>query len=716
MTIRTVKTFCRTCSGHCGMELDVENGRIVQVRGDKEHPLTKGYFCVKGLASADLHNGEGSDPRLKMSKKRLEDGRFVDIDVETAQDEIADRLRQVIDRHGPGSVAVWVGTASYMGSGILTTQGMLKSLMAEIGTPNLFSGMTLDQSAKWVTALRMGAFATGKRLVHQLDALMLVGANPVVSHQGSPVNPSSAWNPGKALRDARKNGMKLVVVDPRQTETARLADIHLQIIPGQDAALMAGLIRILLDKGWYDKAFCDRFTDHLDVLRLAVTEFDLESVSRRTGVSAELIAQTAQILGQSKRVGIGSGTGSNMAPNCNLSEHLTEALNAICGGYKRAGETLATPGFININCAKEGVYPPSRAWKNEPHFSSQGAGRMMGEFPSALLPQAILDGKIKAFIVVGGNPALAISNPKKTMAALKQLELLVSIDPRLNETGELSHYIIAPALPYEKHDVPVLIESWAPVPFLQYAPPALEKPPGVIEDWEFFWGLAKRLGKQLTLKIAPYGAEYGLIPGGLKIDMQNKPDSEDLLAWACSNAPISYADLKQHSGAVSPMVTPVVIQPANATDSARLDLMPEDVVQELRGYKAKQTDQKQEYLLCCRRVLENMNSAFRLNERSTARYETSRLFMNPEDMAAAGLKDHQSVEVQSAHGKISGLLSGDRTLRRGVVSMTHHWAAKAGARDGHTGNLVSVDPSDLSSISYMPHQSALPVNVVALAA
>ena len=711
MTIKTVKSFCRSCAGHCGMEFDVEDGRIVKARGDKEHPLTKGYFCVKGMASVDLHNGTGADQRLRTSKKRLADGSFVDIGAEAALDEIAARLRQIITTHGPASVAVWTGTTSYMGSGMLTTQSMLKSLMAEIGTPHLLSAMTLDQSAKWVTALRMGAFATGKRFTSQgLDVLMLSGANPVISHQGTPLNSASGWNPGKALRDAQRNGTKLVVVDPRRTETARLADLHLQIIPGQDAALMAGLIKILLDNGWHDKEFCDRFVDHLDVLHQAVAEFDLPSVARRTGLPAEQIEQVAHWLRQPKKVSIGSGTGHNMASNCNLSEHLTESLNAICGGYRRAGEQAAA-GFVNINCAQERVYPPMRTWEAGPRFSSAAAGRMMGEFPAALLPQAIMEGQIKALLVVGANPAVCISDPHKTRAALRNLDLLVTVDPRMTETSELSHYVIAPALPYEKADCAALTESWGIVPFMQYTAPVLEKPPGVIEDWEFVWGLAKRLGVQLTLKIGPYGAEYALIPGGLKVDMRSKPDVDEFFSWAYRNAPVSYVELKRRACAFSPDVAPVLIQPADPDHTARLDLMPADVRQELQDYSSKMSDANFDYLLCSRRLLEIMNSSFRLNERIKARYTTNRLFMNPDDIAAAGLADGQEVEIQSKHGSITGLLWADRTLRRGVVSMTHHWGAEQASRDRHTANLVSIDPRDLSTISYMPHQSAIPVNV-----
>jgi anaerobic selenocysteine-containing dehydrogenase len=328
-----------------------------------------------------------------------------------------------------------------------------------------------------------------------------------------------------------------------------------------------------------------------------------------------------------------------------------------------------------------------------------------------LLPQAIFEGQIKALIVVGANPAVSISDPKKTRAALEHLDLLVTVDPRMTETSELSDYVIAPALPYEKPDIAALTESWGIVPFMQYTPAVLPMPKGVIEDWEFVWGLAKRLGVQLTLKAGAYGAEYASIPGGLKVDMQNKPDADEFFSWAYSRAPVSYAEMKRHAGAISPDVAPTIIRAADPQSSARLDLMPSDVAQELQDYLLKAGESGYGYLLCSRRLLEIMNSSFRLNERVKSRYQTNRLFMNPDDMAAADLRDGQAVEIQSKHGKITGLVARDPTLRRGVVSMTHHWAAVQGARDGHTANLVSIDPRDLSTISYMPHQSAIPVNL-----
>ncbi len=325
--------------------------RIVKARGDKEHPLTKGYFCVKGMASVDLHNGTGADQRLKTSKKQLADGSFVDIDAEAALDEIALRLREIITTHGPAESGGL--DRHHQLYGRWNAHDTEHAQVADVGDRDSASDLGHDTGSirEMGDVLRMGAFATGKRFTSQdLDA------SDAHRHQSRDLSPGYTAELGQRLESrqgvagCQRNGTKLIVVDPRKTETARLADMHLQIIPGQDAALMAGLIKILLDNGWHDKEFCDRFVDHLDDLHRAVAEFDLHSVARRTGLPAHLIEETAQVLRHARKVSIGSGTGHNMASNCNLSEHLTEALNAICGGYRRAGEQAAA-GFVNVSCA-----------------------------------------------------------------------------------------------------------------------------------------------------------------------------------------------------------------------------------------------------------------------------------------------------------------------------------------------------------------------------
>ena len=286
--MQTYKTFCRNCTGVCGLEVSVDQARITAVRADRDHPITRGYHCVKASMSADLANGV--EPRLLNSLQRQDDGTFTTIDAEVALDDIAGRLRALVDRHGPRSVALFYGTGAYSNS--LATP-LAKSFMHALGSPNWFSTMTIDQSAIWVTMLRMGYMASGKPLPTEVDTLLLVGNNPLVSHQ------ITGHNPSKLLREMRTRGARVIVVDPRTTETARYADMHLQLVPGEDVTLLAGMIRLILSNEWYDKAFCVRFADGLDALRVVVDPYTPERVERRCGIPPEqLLAATRAFAGR----------------------------------------------------------------------------------------------------------------------------------------------------------------------------------------------------------------------------------------------------------------------------------------------------------------------------------------------------------------------------------------------------------------------------------
>ena len=234
---KVAQTYCRNCPAACGLLVETEGNRVTSVRGDREHALSGGYMCIKGAMSGELH---AIDAAARKPRKRLVDGGFVEMDVERLLDEIHAALTQIIERHGPETVALYHGTGVKM-----NTLGMmaLKPWLRELGSPYLYSSSTIDQSAKWVTAGRMGVFPTGKPMFGESDVMMLVGMNPAVSHMGMFVLPFSY--PLRAVRDARRKGAKLIVVDPRQTETARHADIHLQIKPGEDVALFAGMIRMM---------------------------------------------------------------------------------------------------------------------------------------------------------------------------------------------------------------------------------------------------------------------------------------------------------------------------------------------------------------------------------------------------------------------------------------------------------------------------------------
>ncbi len=710
----TAKSFCRNCGALCPMEVTVDNGRVTGVVADGTASPYGAYMCVKGLSSVDFHNG--AENRLLASQKRNPDGGFDAIAADRALDEIASKLAELIDRHGPRSVAVYHGTGAYRS----VLGGLLeKAFLSAIGSPNLFSTMTIDQSAKWVTMGRMGVMASGKPSTRDIDLGVITGNNPVVSHQTFPFAPGESGSPGRSLQEAKARGARLIVIDPRRTETARYADLLIQPLPGHDAALFAAIAHILLRDGTYNKAFCDRFVTQLDALREAVAPFTPELAARRADVPVAQIEQAAQWIGEAKRPFVGSGSGPSMSAHSNLNDHMIEVVNALVGGYRRAGDLVRNPGILNPRAPVETAVSPTRGWERGVKCHSADIGKLYGEFPTALLPREILTpgpDRIRAVINFGGNLAMGLGDPDRAIPALKDLELLVSLDARRNETTELSHYVIATSQHFERHELSVPGDGLYPVAFAQYVEPVVDKPAGVIHDWEFFWGVAARMKRPLTLKYWTYGIDFDSIADGLPLDMEKKPDPEDMFRFLCRNSRVPFDTLKANPSGVRPDLPPQYVQAAPEDNGARLELCPADVAAELAAVLAEEPDTRYRYQVTVRRILEAMNSAYREADRTRQRHPLNWAYMNPEDMAAEGLADGDEILIQSEAGEIVGVAKGEDRLRRGVISMTHMFGpmtpgdSSAGCRGAFTGRLTSLEQY-LEPINFMPRFSGIPVNV-----
>ena len=713
MTTSTLhKTFCRNCTHSCGLSVTVTDGRAVEIKPDRDHQISDGYFCIKALMSMELH--AGADGRMMQSVKRLA-GDFVPIDAMTAIDEIGDKLKAILDKHGPRSVGLYYGTGGYFNSLVLP---LAKSWLHEIGSPNVFTSSTVDQSARWVTMMRMGFLASGVPNPAEVNALMLVGANPLVSHW------LPAFNPARRLREWTKRGMKTIVVDPRRTETARLADIHLQLRPGEDATLFAGMVHLLLKNNWQNKEFCDRFVDGIAALCDAVASYTPEYVEHRAGVAAAALLEATRVFACSGKSLAITGTGIAMAPHSNLAMHMAEALNALCGNFRRAGDVVSNPGVMMPREYVEKVIPPSRPWAEGFQCRSTPTGKIYGEVPTGALPGEILEpgpDKIRALIVLGGNPVKALGQPEKTLRAFRDLELLVSIDARMSDTARLSHYVIAPALPFERHDVTFIFEGlgWAQKPFVQYAAPITLPPQGVIDETLFFWGVARRMGIQLEYKKIGFGAKFSDLPPGHLLDMTRQPDPEQFARWWLDGSSVDFDALRASPGGVVPEL-PMQTVKAAPDDGNRMDLCPADIADELTMVLAQTPDPLYPYRLATRRLLETMNSAYRETSAAARRFAVNPAFMHPDDMTDEGLVTGDRVEIASPHGALLASVQPDKSIRRRMISMAHCWGETDSEHDpdqlrgSFTGQLVSLE-HDIESINHMPTQTGIAVRLRKLA-
>lgn len=687
---------CRICAGQCSLLFTLdESGAIVGTRGDKANPVTRGYACIKGLTLAEAHS---SPDRIVRPLKRRPDGRFEPIALTTALDEIAAAIENILAQDGADAVAGFRGTMNYTNS---IANRMLPDWLAAIGSHSFFSTMTIDQSAKWITAERLGTWEAGKDPYDQADTLLVIGANPLVSLSTFTM---AMQNPVKGLREAKARGVKLLVIDPRRTETAAFADIFAQPLPGEDAVLVAGMLRLILAEGWHDADFCASHVEGLDALRGAVAPFEPDYVARRSGVSQETLraiteAFAAPIDGRRKRGTAVSGTGPNMAVHSNLTEHLVECLNVICGRFSRAGDKVMNPGVLSPRWPRRAqVRPPARSWEKG-WQDEQGYGLIFGERMTATLPDAILGsdrGRVRSLIVDGGNPVNALAQSRRTAQAFAALDLLVVIDPFMTATARMAHYILPPPMMLERLDIGS--RDWEgytlQVPYAQYSAPVIAVPAGseTIDDWRIFWELARRTG-------------HPLIFDGVALDMDKPPSSEALIAILLRHAAVPAAEIMAAREGRIFDVAPMTVAPADS-NAGRFALAPADIMAEISALAARAAVSGT-LRLAVRRVRDVQNTMYHHLPTIAQRMPDNPLSMHPDDMAVRGLGEDDRVQISSAHGSVDTRVKADATLRPGVVTLSHGW----GDGPGTNVNQLTSLSDRRAPINAMPVLSGFPVEV-----
>ncbi|MDV7352845.1 molybdopterin-dependent oxidoreductase [Rhodococcus oxybenzonivorans] len=615
--------------------------------------------------------------------------------------DIAGRLRAIVDRHGPDAVALFMGTQQNFAA---LTPPMARAWFRGTGSHKLFSTMTIDQSAKWVVAERMGTYLGGRQRFEDAGVWLLAGTNPVVSGNGGDGDGAVVQNPSVTLRAARERGVKLIVVDPRCTETAALADIHLAPRPGTDAVLFAGLLHVVLTEHLHDTDFCRRYTADLTALLDAVSDVTPTVVQGVCGVPADRIREAARVFAGGSRGMATSGTGVCMGPHSNLAEHLVAALNVVCGRYLREGEQADDRAVLTRHQpARAEVAPPTRAYEHGFRSRIGGVRAIRGELPSGILADEILEpgpDRVRALIVSGGNPAAALPDRGKALRALRSLDLLVCVDPRMSDTARLADYVIAPTTMYERADHTVIMEPFFPRPFAQYTPAIVTAPPGVVDDWRFFLDLAAASGQ--SVKFA-----------GRILDPAAPPTSEQLLAMMTERGRVPFADLVAAPHGYLAGRSGAVVGPASEDGAGhRLTLMPEDVRGELHAALTDKAVTSQfPFLLTVRRIREAVNSTgTRIPGLVPGGANPASL--HPADLADLGIGDGQAVTVRSASGRLRATARADATLARGSVSMTHCFGSVDPREDvGVNVNALTGTGEGVQSINAMPTMTAVPVAV-----
>jgi anaerobic selenocysteine-containing dehydrogenase len=673
-----------------------------------------GYTCVKGR---QLVEQMYQPQRLLNSQKRV-GGALEAISSEQAVAEIAGKLKSILSEHGPRSIASYNGTYAFQNSAQLAYS---RAWHDAIGSPSYYSSITIDQPAKVFCSTRHGFWLAGTHMFSDADVLLTLGNNPLVS-QYSPPGGVPSHSPFDKLREAKRRGLKLIVVDPRYTELAHRADLYLQIKPGEDSTLLAGMINIIVSESLHDAEFCSRYTDGLDALVEALKPFDLDYVGHRTGLAEADIVQAARMFAAGPRGVAVTGTGPEMASHPNLTQHLVASLNSLCGRVYREGDTLPNPGVLcppmprpaqplELPLAwKEGAR--SRIDEELGELTTLGFMGPVREMPTNLLADEILmpgEGQVRALIVVGGNPLMAWPDQMKALKALKALDLLVCIDPYLSATTDFADYMIAPKLTLERDDVTLLADPFYEAPYAQYASAVVETDADLLEEWEFYWGLARHLG--LSVRI-----------NDTEVAGDPKPSKYELLEAITRGSRVPLSWLRDHPGGHLFPEHRIIAQPMDPECTMRLRFFPEGLDQDIAD-ALEQCDDEQAYpfrLICSRSKYVLNSSGRNLSMLAEKAGTCNPAFFNPDDLKALGVAEDALVRISSEDGALEAVATANPRIRRGVVSMYHCWGPVPDGNEdidvrltGANTNLLLNNRRNNQRYTGVTRQSAIPIAVTA---
>ena len=653
-----IHSFCRICTAMCGITVTVEGDRVLKVRGDDAHPLSQGYTCPKGRALPDWHH----HPH-RLDRPHICGGA---VDWDRCLDDLASRLAAIIDESGPDAVAMYLASGSaYDANGRRAAERFLGA----IGSRQKYTATTIDTPMRPLVAELMGGWSGLTPMWDQEAArlLLLVGTNPVVSHGHG----NGIADPIRRLRNQQERG-PVWVIDPRRTETARLADRHLDPRPSTDYLILGWLVRELLIDG-ADWAYLREHAVGIDDLTAAMDPFTLDRTADGTGLeSAELLDLLAAVR-TAGRLSVLSGTGVSMGRHANVTEWLLWALAVVTGSYDQPGGMWFNPGYLMQLDTRD--WQPSDGHPEPGPASRPELPRRFGEYPCAALVDEIEAGNVRALVVVGGNPLIAFPDRDRTQAALASLDVLAVADVVETDTTELATHLLPVAGQLERADVPWMLDAYQPAIATQFTPAVV--PPGA--DRRLMWQAFAELGHRLGVGVLPRG-----------IDPETATD-EDLLALIAergrSNAATVLAARRGLVGEARPVHGWVLDR---VLPDHRWRLAPEPLVEQLADL-----DHPEPLVLLPRRQMRTMNG--QLRDLGDVGPE---VLIHPDH----GIADGQLVQVTSAHGDLVGTARTSDEIATGAVSIPHGWA------NPNVCTLTTAE-SDIDPLTGMVWQSGLPVQL-----
>lgn len=692
---------CHLCEAICGLAIETESDeggvpRIRSIKGDPQDSFSRGHVCPKAVALQDIQD----DPdRLRQPLRRV-GSEWQPIGWDEAFALVASRLGEIRERHGNDAVAVYQGNPSVHNYGLMTHSNYFLGLLK---TRNRFSATSVDQLPHHLVSQQM--YGHGLLIpipdIDHTDFMLVLGGNPLASNGSIMTVPDVE----KRLKALKARGGRLVVVDPRRSETAAIADRHLFIRPGQDAALLLGILNTLFEENLGRPTPLP--VDGLERVREAVAAFDAESMSARCGVPAESIRQLARDFAAAERAVCYGRMGVSTQAFGTLCQWLGQLINLVTGNLDRVGGALCTSPALDLVASTSGGH--FGRWRSR----VSGLPEYGGELPVAALAEEILgegEGQVRALVTVAGNPVLSTPNGRRLEQALDGLEFMLSIDLYINETTRYADLILPPTAPLEHDHYDTTFNVFAVRNVTRFNEAVLPRPEGALHDWEIFVGLARAFAARNGLELKPTLEPQQMIDLGLRAGAYGDRSEHRL----------SLATLREHPHGIDLGPLRPTLAPRLKTADQRIQAAPPLFVDDLQRFAAQPLPASDQLLLIGRRHVRSNNSWMHNYHRLVKGKSRHQLLMHPRDLEGRGLVDGQRVRVRSRVGSVEVEVAASSEMMPGVVSLPHGWGharpgvqlAIARAQAGVSANDLT-DERHLDLLSGNAALNGLPVEVEA---
>ncbi len=717
----THHTFCRICEALCGLTVTVNDGRVTAIHPDRDHLTTRGFACPKGLKQADLY---ASPDRVRAPLARTGSS-WSEVSWPTAIGAIGQKVQQLRRDHGSDSIAMYVGTAA--GFGVLHPV-FAQGFMTAVGSKSMYASATQDCSNKFAVANLIYGFPFTQPFpdLDHLECLIVVGANPVISKWSFLQVP----NPARTLQEMKARGARVIVIDPRRTETAKVAGEHHFIRPNTDPFFYLAFLNELERQGGIDRARAESQAEGIDEVLSLARAWPPERAEAVTSIKAEVMRELVTTFRSAKGASLYSSTGVNMGSNGSLGFWLQECINLLSGNLDRRGGTLVGRGVIDFPAfgKKNGVLTRSDRSRIGDFGSVNDA------FPGGILADEILTPgpkQVRALFVTGGNPLITMANAGRLKKAFESLELLVTVDLFRNETGSLAHYVLPATSPLERPDLPFIFPLMLGLqrkPYLQ-ATKAIVEPDGDQRDEaSIYLELCRASGVNLFGSAAAQRMLEGMrtVHSALhRRGRQPELPQELLLSMLLRlTGQGGFEDLHEHHphGRLRERhEDDDFVGKRVLTASGKVQLAPEPLLAAARALETRFETERtiaSSLKLITKRAVQTHNS-WTHNLAEFVHEKTNHPFIHPDDAAKAGIVEGTLADVSTdtATVRIPVKLTSD--LMPGTVALPHGWGHQhatglsiASKTTGVNVNLLAADgPDRLERVSGMAHLTGFVVSV-----